>query len=215
MASISLAPFVPSGNETKIFTTEVKRDQNVNNNGFRGSDVFLRNGDGFAGPNFNVPWGTSGTSYDWLLAYDGDEATFTFNGTSLQIDVDPDLDWNAINLIARSTDSGRFSFAESTVTVSTVNGMTLPDPQPVFSAELVEFNENFRITSTGESFTSIGGTFAFDFQIQDAASGSPNSNYSFLVKALNVQAVPEPSSAVVWGLIACATCGITNCRRWR
>lgn len=83
------------------------------------------------------------------------------------------------------------------MTVDEVNRAPLASPE-VFRAELVEFNEHFRVTSTGESFTSIGGTFAFDFEEKPAAGGSPNSQYSFIVKALNSGIVPEPSSGLVW-----------------
>lgn len=91
--AISLVPFSPTDDEIKVFTTEVKRDENVNSNSQRGHDVFLRNQEAFAGPSFNLDWGASGTAYDWLLSYGGDEATFTFAGRTLRLDVVPDLRW--------------------------------------------------------------------------------------------------------------------------
>ena len=195
----TLIPFDPSVDDTKVFTTEVKYDERVNDGAQQGHDVFLRNGDTFTGPSFNQNWGATGTEYDWLLSYDGDTASFTFDGTTRTLDINPDLPWNAVNIIARSTDDARFITAESTVTVDEVNGSTLGVAE-IFSAELVEFNEHFRVKDTGEDLTSIGGTFRFDFEIDPQASGSPNSRYSFIVKGLNI---PEPGAAML-ALLACS-----------
>ena len=185
---------------TKLFTTEVKFDQNVNNNGQRGHDVFLRNGEQFTGPSSNFFWPGSGNTYNWSLSYDGDTASFVFDGLpSLSIDVNPDGNWNAFRLDLASTDSGRFESASVSVSVTGVNGNLLGLPIGS-AASLVENNvADFKFNEF-ETLTSLTGTMRFDYVVRDGAEGSPNSRLRFNIKALEVSQLPEPATLALFGL---------------
>ncbi|MEM6481618.1 MAG: VPLPA-CTERM sorting domain-containing protein, partial [Pseudomonadota bacterium] len=178
---------ITPGLGTKLFTTEVKRDQNVNNNAQRGDDVFLRNGDVFQGPSFNVNWGASGTEYDWSLDYDGENATFTFDGVSRMIDVMPDGNLNALQFFVQARDLTRFATSTTSVFVDLVNGMAT-------SESIVATDETKEMAFlANETITSVSGRVSFLFEIADGATGSPNSRLGFSTKALDVAPVPLPA----------------------
>lgn len=196
---------------SKLFTTEMKRDQNVHNSGARGHDIFLRNGEAFAGPSFNQPWGASGSIYDWSLAYDGDIAVMTFAGQSRKLDVSPDGTWNAITFFLQA-DSPLFSSATTTLGVTSVNGVAAP--------------LTLAVTGTGKGFsfaldrlsalTEVSGTLRFDFVVAPDARGTPNSNLGVSIKALEVTpaAVPVPASLPLL-LSGVAAVGLAARRRRR
>lgn len=193
----------------KLFTTEIKRDKAANGANL-GKDVFLRNQDDFVGPSADVNWGPSGTSYDWSLSYDGDNAMLgvQFAGAPLNLNVTPDGLLNAVKVITRSTDSNRHASATVTVVIDEVNGSPLAVPR-VETASLVQFNEVTLGLDSGDPFTSLSGTLTWDFEFAPGANGSPNSNFAFIIKGLTV--VPEPSSAILaLGAIAAMA---TNRRR--
>lgn len=177
---------------TKLFTSEMKRDKNVNNGGQRGNDVFLRNGSGFAGPSFGVNWGASGSTYDWMLSYDGDLATLDFAGTTRTIDVAPDGNWNAFQFFVRASDANRFDTATTTVTVDEVNGSALATALSL-SATDGSFDKAFRLHDFA-TIEGLKGTLTFDFVVKAGAAGSPNSRLALNVKGLDVAAVPVPAA---------------------
>ncbi|MHA7870969.1 MAG: VPLPA-CTERM sorting domain-containing protein [Hyphococcus sp.] len=182
------------GEGDKLFTTEIKRDENVENNGQRGSDVFLRNGEEFAGPNFNVDWNASGTVYDWTIEYDGDQATLTFDGFSpINIDVNPDGVFNAFQLFVRADDPNRLENASTTVTVDMVNGMALDMSLNAIGNEMGAFDKAFTLSDLA-AISSISGTIAFAFDVLQGATGSPNSRLAFNFKALSVSEIPVPAA---------------------
>ncbi len=191
LAAATLNPISPPST-TEIFNTEIKRDQQVNGP-VRGHDVFVRNGGGPGVSSFPLTWGPSGTSYDWSIAYDGDTASITVNGTSRSVDADPDGVWNAIKIITRANDQDppAFTAAKVTVVVEDANGSALDAPQS-YMAELGEFNEITLGLSDGSDFTSLAGTLTWDFTAAPGSTRTPNSRYAFNLKGLN--AVPEPGT---------------------
>ena len=211
-ASAAVITEIATGQGDKLFTTEIKRDQNVDNNAQRGHDVFLRNGEGFSGPSFNVNWGASGTSYDWSVSYDSDEAFLTFAGFDpIKIDVDPDGDWNAFQFFVRASDNTRFENESTTVTVDEINGMAT-----VFEAigdGNGAFDKAFTLSDLSVIET-IRGTVTFDFDILDGAKGSPNSRLAFNLKALSIDpaVVPVPAALPLF-LTALAGLGAVARRR--
>lgn len=195
-ASAATLSSISPGQGTKLFTTEVKRDQNVNNNSQRGNDVFLRNGDVFVGPSFNVNWGASGTEYDWSLDYDGDQATLTFDGRSRMIDVMPDGNLNALQFFVRAEDLQRFASSTTSVFIDLVNGMAT-------SESIVATNETKEMAFLAdETITSVSGRVSFLFDVANGASGSPNSRFGFSTKALDIDVAPIPLPAGLPLLVA-------------
>ena len=211
-ASAATITEIAGGQGERLFGAEIKRDENVNNNGQRGHDVFLRNGSGFAGPSFNVDWGTSGTLYEWSLSYDGDQALLTFAGFNpVSIDVNPDGGWNAFQLFVRGSDDKRLANEKTTVTVDAVNGVD-------FSLEAVGneggvFDKTFSLSDLSVIET-IAGTVVFDFDIIPGAKGSPNNRLSFNLNALTVETavVPVPAALPLF-LTALAGLGAVSRRR--
>lgn len=182
----TLSP-IPIGQGTKLFTTEIKRDQNVNNSSQRGNDVFLRNAEGFSGPSFNVNWGASGTEYDWSLSYDGDEATLVFDGVSRMIDVMPDGNLNALQFFLQARDTTRFVTSTTSVIVDMVNNMMTSE-----SISVTDGTTDVAFLAD-ETITSVSGRVSFVFDVANGASGSPNSRLGFSIKALDVTPVPLPA----------------------
>ena len=200
-AKASLMTYDPNGvSSTKLFTTEVKFDQNVHNNGQRGHDVFLRNGEEFAGPSSNFSWPASGTTFDWSLTYDGNTASFVFGGLpALNLDVNPDGNWNAFRLDLASVDSDRFDSASVLVSITDVNGVALGAPVDN-SASLVENTVVDYKFNDFETLTSLTGTMRFDYVVADLETGSPNSRLRFNIKALSTTELPEPASLALFTL---------------
>ena len=207
-ARASLLTYDPTGTiSAKLFTTEVKFDQNVNNASTRGRDVFLRNGDSFSGPNADFTWPASGTSFDWSLSYNGNEAQFVFGGLpALTLDVNPDALWNAFRLDLRASDSNRFDSASVTVSVTEVNGSALGAPETLSASLGDPFAvEDYQFMGF-QGLTSLTGTMRFDYEVKDGATGSPNSRLRFNIKALSVlnppttTNLPEPATLALFGL---------------
>jgi|GEM_PF-5213434 len=200
-AKASLMTYDASGvSSTKLFTTEVKFDQNVNNNSQRGHDVFLRNGEQFTGPSSNNFWPGSGTTYNWSLTYDGNTASFVFGGLpALTLDVNPDGNWNAFRLDLASTDSNRFESASVSVSVTGVNGGAL-GASVDSSASLVGNTVADYQFNDFETLTSLTGTMRFDYVVADGETGSPNSRLRFNIKALSTTQLPEPASLALFTL---------------
>lgn len=184
-----------TGQGDKLFTTEIKRDENVNNNSQRGHDVFLRNNEETTGESFNVDWGASGSTYEWSVSYDGDNAFLTFGAFDpISIDVSPDGSWNAFQLFVRADDGDRFETASTTVTVDEINGMDAS--LEAIGALDGSFDKAFTLSDLTVIET-IRGTVTFDFDPFDGASGSPNSRLGFSLKALYVvdpAVVPVPAA---------------------
>ena len=202
-----------TGQGDKLFTTEIKRDQNVNGGAQRGEDVFLRNGDSFQGPSFNVNWGASGSTYEWSISYDNDEAVLSFGGFEpITLDVDPDGDWNAFQFFIRADDENRLENESTTVTVDEINGDSF-----AFSAvgdEDGAFDRAFTL-SDFSVIEIMRGTVTFDFDVAAGASGSPNSRFAFNLKALSVDdptVVPIPAALPLF-LSALAGLGVVTRRR--
>lgn len=188
-ASAATLSSIATGQGSKLFTTEIKRDQNVDNGAQSGTDIFLRNGDGFSGPNFNFNWGDSGTEYGWSLSYDGDSATFVFGGRSLMIDVMPDGNLNGLQFFAQAKDMTRFDTSTTSVFVDMVNGMAA-------SESIIATDGTSDVAFLAdETIISVSGRVSFLFEVADGASGSPNSRLGFSLKALDVDvpAVPLPA----------------------
>lgn len=192
----------------KIFTTELKRDRNVNKNGLggqRGHDMFLRTGDTFSGNSANISWGSSGTVYDWSLSYDGNVGQFVVGNQTLNLDIDPSHDdfWNAMTIIVRSNDTRRFNDALVDVTIDTVNGMAAGG-MTIFHAALGEYNEVQLAMNGGGIFQNLSGTMRFNYDVVANGKGSPNGRLAFIVKGLqiaglvpNTESVPAPPAAAL------------------
>ncbi|MEM9352627.1 MAG: PEP-CTERM sorting domain-containing protein [Planctomycetota bacterium] len=201
LAAATLNPISPPS-DTKLFTTEIKRDEEVDGPQ-RGHDAFIVNAGDSSVNSAPFNWGASGTTYDWSVAYDGNTATLGFSGgISLPLDIDPDGVWNAIKIITRSNDTTNFSAAKVTVVVEDANGSPLDAPQS-FMAELDQFNEVTLALSDGSNFTSLAGTITWDFTPAPGAGGTPNSRYAFNLKALT--AIPEPGT---FGLALASLAGL-------
>lgn len=194
LSAIDLTDTTKFLGSSKLFTTEIKRDKNVQNNGQRGHDAFLRNAEEFATPaSINFDWGASGTTYDWALAYDGDAARLTFGGQTRTLDIDPDGRWNAIQLFLNASDTTRFSTSTTSVRVTQVNGAAISGPF-LQSATNGIFDGVFALKNLGQ-IQSISGTLSFAFQTLPGASGTPNSRLAFNLKALEVEPSPIPVPA--------------------
>lgn len=223
--AIVLQP-VDTGLGSKLFTVEVKRDQNVHNNGQRGHDVFLRNGGGFKGPSKGFNYGASGTVYDWSLSYDGNKATLAVDTLTRTLDVDPDGIWNLFQVYAKA-DSKHFNTATATLNILGVNGEKLANPTVIEATD--GFAEAALALGGPLAFTSISGTFQFDFDPKPGAKGSPNSSLAFGIEAYEVSmtylpglpegpgpsAVPVPAGAVLMGSLIAATGAWSGLKRRR
>lgn len=106
-AAATLTPVDASGAAVP-FTFELKRDRTAKDDGQRGSDAFLRQAGEFAGPDFDLDWGTGGSEYRFGLAYDGEISALEFTGRSLTLDVEPDGVWNGLRFFLRADDLTRF-----------------------------------------------------------------------------------------------------------
>ncbi|MEO0485716.1 MAG: VPLPA-CTERM sorting domain-containing protein [Pseudomonadota bacterium] len=201
------------GQGDKLFTTEFKRDQNVQNTGRRGHDVFLRNGAEFSGPSSNVSWGASGTAYDWALSYDGDIATLDFNGVKSTIDVDPDGTLNGLQFYLRATDTKRFTTSSSTLFVDTLNGIGVSETLSVTDG----IDEVAFISS--QPITSVSGQVLFSFDVNAGSRGSPNGQLAASIKGLSIPiSADEPGLSPVplpagLPLLAAALGGLAILRR--
>jgi len=186
---------IDAGDAPKLFTTEVKRDQNVSGSESpRGDDVFLRiAGDFSQTTSAGNRWGAAGTSYDWSLSYDGDLASLTVDGIGNveNVDIDPDGTWNAFKFFVKADDAARFETATTTVTLSAVNGTALGSNLVVSATD--GGTEGTWSLSDNATITSLSGTLVFDFDLLDGATGSPNSRLQFSVKAYEVAPVPLPA----------------------
>lgn len=179
------------GQGDKLFTTEIKRDENVNNNSQRGDDVFLRNNTQTTGESFNVDWDASGATYDWSLSYDGDDAFLTFGSFNpISIDVSPDGSWNAFQLFVRADDD-RLVNEKTTVTVDSINGEALASSFSAAGDENGAFDKAFTLSDLA-LIKAISGTLTFEFDVLPGVSGSPNSRFAFNLKALEVDAAVVP-----------------------
>lgn len=211
-ASAATITEIAGGQGERLFGAEIKRDENVNNNAQRGHDVFLRNGSGVSGPSFNLDWGASGTVYDWSLSYNGDQASLTFAGFApINIDVNPDGNWNAFQLFVRGADDKRLANAQTTVTVDAVNGVDFS--LAAIGDEGGVFDKTFSLSDLSVIET-IAGTIAFDFDVIPGAGGSPNNRLSFNLNALTVETavVPAPAALPLF-LTALAGLGAVSRRR--
>lgn len=193
----------------KIFTTEIKRDQNVQNTGRRGHDMFVRPGDSFKGSSAGIKFGDSGTSYDWSLSYDGVTAELKVDDVIRSVDAPAIGVWNAIQFYVQARDGKRFDSSSTIVSVDTVNSISLAQPVSVAAKDGV--TDTAFAQFGGVAFQSIAGTFMFDFDTAAGAKGSPNSRLGFSVKALSIDpglipaidqsannvAVPVPAGALL------------------
>jgi hypothetical protein len=184
----------------RLFTAEFKRDQNVENPGARGHDIFLRDGDRqdpAAGPAFNQSWGASGSVYRWSLAYDGDTATLTFHGVTRTLDVSADGTWTALGFFLNAS-SDKFSSATLRVALADVNGGPSDDAVTVTGG-----TRGVTLALGGLSpIRSIAGTLAFDFVRAPGATGSPNGRLGLTVAAIAATPAPVPLPAALPALLA-------------
>lgn len=182
---------------SKLFGTEIKRDQNVQNNGQRGHDAFLRNGSTTNGASFGFFWGNSGTTYDWSLYYDGNLATLSIGDESATINVNPDAPWNVVSFFLRADDTTRFDTSSVTLTTTTANGQALSVPY-VATATDGQVTTPALALDNFTPINNIGGKLAFSFTPKPGASGTPNSRLSAGVTGTNVTptppAVPLPAA---------------------
>lgn len=218
---------IDNGLGSKLFTVEVKRDENVQNNGQRGHDVFLRNGAGFSGPSKGLDFGASGTAYNWSLSYDGDTATLAVDTVIRTLDVSPDGTWNAFQVYAKAADSKRLTTATTTVNIDSVNGAALPAATVITATD--SFAEAAFALGGPLSFSSLSGTLQFDFDLKPGAKGSPNSRLAFGIKGLEVpvselppipdgpgpSAVPVPAGFVLMGSLIAGAGAWSRLRRRR
>ena len=205
-----------TGQGDKLFTTEIKRDQNIDDGARRGHDIFLRNGDSDRGSSGGFVWDDDTPNiYNWSLSYDGGQAVLTLDdGGSRSIDVDidvaPDGDWNAFQLFVRADDADWFETASTTVTVDEINSMTV-SLEAIGSLADGAFDKAFVLAGSSISdlaiIRTISGTLAFDFDPFDDAKGSPNSRLGFNLKAFYVE---DPAVVPIPGAIPLLLSGLAG-----
>jgi hypothetical protein len=226
-AQASILQSFGTGLGSTLFTAEVKRDENVQNNGQRGHDVFLRNGAGSGSTSKGLDFGASGTVYDWSLSYDGDTATLAVDTLTRTLDVDPDGIWNLFRVYARAADSGHFTTATATLNILGVNGSNLANPTVIAATD--GFAEAVLALGGPLPFTSLSGTLQFDFDPKPGAKGSPDSSLVVGIEAFEVSmafepilqggpstsAVPVPAGVVLMGSLIAAAGAWSGLKRRR
>ncbi len=175
-----------------LFGAEIKRDQNVNDNGARGNDAFLRDATSPSASSFNVGWGVSGTAYAWSIGYDGNIATLSLGSESKLVDVS-DGTWNALSLFVRASDDALFSTVTTLLSITKANGSDLLAPLAV-SATNGNTPGTFSLDGLGP-ISSLEGTLSFSFATIPGATGSPNSRVAVNFGAIEAvpAAVPVPA----------------------
>ncbi len=199
LSQIDLADTTRYLGASQLFSSEIKRDENVQDNGQRGHDAFLRNAESSAtSASWNFDWGRSGSVYDWVLAYDGNVASLTLGGITRNLDITPDGTWNAVRFFVNASDTSRFTTSTTDVSIQTINGAAIA-PFARSSADRA-LRCNFRAGQLA-TITGLSGTIAFSFQTKAGATGSPNGRLALNIKALDVvpTAVPAPAALPMLG----------------
>lgn len=190
---------------TAMFATEIRRDKNLHNEGQVGNDIYLREGgESSEGRSANIRWGASGTSYDWMLSYDGNIASLTVDSITRTLNVATDGLWSMVALTVRSEDLARFESARVNVTIDRVNG-TVNGGISEFTASLGDDHQVFLGLEDGGSIESLSGTLTFTFAAADDARGSPGTLFAFLTEGyatddetLAATATPAPASLLLF-----------------
>jgi hypothetical protein len=199
LSQIDLADTTRYLGASQLFSSEIKRDENVQDNGQRGQDAFLRNAEDSATPaSWNFDWGRTGSVYNWVLAYDGNIASLTLGGITRNLDITPDGTWNAVRFFLNASDASRFTTSTTDVSIETVNGAAIA-PFARSSTDGI-FDAAFALDNLA-TITSLSGTIAFSFQTKAGATGSPNGRLAVNIKALDVvpTAVPVPAALPMLG----------------
>jgi hypothetical protein len=196
--------------QSTLFTTQTRRNQNVQNSGQLGSDIDLLGASGTSLASKNFLWGASGTSYNWSLAFNGTNATLKVGSNTITTAVGSGT-WNVVSFFLRADDTSRFT--TSTVTLSTLvaNGELLTVPLVFSTTNSTLSSLNFALDGFS-AITSLAGTMKFDFVRKTGATGSPADALSWGVKAQQVAPVPLPA-AMPMSLVALGLLGWAARRR--
>lgn len=181
-----------SGAQT-IFSTLMKRDKNLQNNGQSGPDVFLYDQTGSTSASQNINWAASGTTYNWAASYDGTNATLTFGSVSRTLAVGQNMTWNAFKVYLVASDP-RFVTATTRVTVDTANGGAITNPLQL-SVTNTSSNAAYALIRF-DQIASLSGTLRYSFQALAGARGSPEDHLAFVMEAVQLAptGIPVPAA---------------------
>jgi hypothetical protein len=196
-----------------LFSSEVKRDQQVQNNGQSGHDLFLRDSTGRTVRSSNFGWGASGTTYAWTYVYDGTTAGLTVGNSSIAGNAPGGTpgnsqgagagqatgsSWNVLSFFLRADDTTRFSSSTVTVSVTAANGTALSTPLTLSVTNGQQTSPWYALDSFS-AISSLSGTLRFDFALLAGARNSPNSRLAFSLSAQHVtpvSGVPLPGAGL-------------------
>lgn len=179
----------------KLFTTEFKIDQNIDEDGRgsqRGHDIFLREGNNSSGASTNFNWGADfdyNETFDWSLSLsDTGETTLVFEGITLE-NTALEGTWNGLEFWINQ--SGREEMSNVLVT-TTIDGQLFELPQGDSKGGFTFAMEDF------STFTEISGTLNLSW-MADTAVSTPNGRIALSLKALELEpaSVPAPATAVL------------------
>lgn len=179
----------------KLFTTEMKIDQNIKENGRgsqRGHDIFLREGNNDRGASKNFNWGADfdyNETFDWSLSLsETGQTTLVFEDIILQ-NTALEGTWNGLEFWINQ--SGRKQMSDILVS-ATIDGQLFELPQGDDRGGFTFAMEDF------STFTGISGTFNLSWTA-DSNVNSPNGNVALSLKALELEpaSVPAPATAMV------------------
>lgn len=179
----------------KLFTTEFKIDQNIDEDGRgsqRGHDIFLREGNNFSGASTNFNWGADfdyNETFDWSLSLsDTGETTLVFEGITLE-NTALEGTWNGLEFWINQ--SGREEMSNVLVT-TTIDGQLFELPQGDSKGGFTFAMEDF------STFTEISGTLNLSW-MADTAVSTPNGRIALSLKALELEpaSVPAPATAML------------------
>lgn len=193
-----------------LFSTRAARDQNVNNPGRVGDDIFIRNAAGATLTSASLLWGASGTTYAWSLGYDGSAVTFSLGGSTISSTVASGT-WNIVSFFLRANDLTRFASSTVTVTTAGANGKALTVPL-TFSTTNSTFTSLTYALNGVQTISNLSGTLKFDYMLRANAKQSPGDALSFDITGSQVTPVPLPGSAL---LLLGALAGLGAIRRGR
>lgn len=189
----SLDPVTGTAGAQTIFSTLMKRDKNVQNNGQSGPDVFVFDQTGVNGASQSVNWAASGTTYNWSVSYDGTTADLTFGSASRSLTVGQNMTWNAIKVYLVASDP-RFTTATTAISVDRVNGTAPTNPLQLSVTDAASSTAYALIRF--DRIASLSGTLRYSFQALAGARGSPDDRLAFRMEALQLvpTSVPVPAA---------------------
>ncbi len=199
--------------QPRLFSTEIKRDQNVQNSGGSGQDAFLRDAATANQVGFNVSWGASGSLVNWSLGLSGTTATLTVDGTTRNLTL-AGGNWNVLSFFLRADDTQRFTSSSVNLAVTHANGAAL-DTALALSVTNGQYDAGTFALPDFQTIQSIAGTVRFDFALVSGARGSPNSRLAFSMGARQVTPVVPPPVPVpaAMPLLLGALAGLAMLRR--